>query len=440
MTLLRRLGLSAISPEGWQPRLAGWVRSRILRDTGWVLGGNLLTRALGLVSFTILTRVLGPSEYGLFSIAMAVLTMAIDLSELGINPSAIRYGAEYAAKEDWGNLSKLFSIVLRSRLAISLAVCLLGVLIADPLATFVFKTPEVTLHLYLAFGGLFATLFNSAFIAILQANQQFDRAAVVTLVIGAGNTVGVTLLWVAGGLTSVSALVVYLVTPLVGSVVAYLLLPRRLVSLRLWDREIAHRLFSFGKWMAVWAIARVVQNRLDVFMLTNMTTTADVGHYNAAYRIALLASLVPIAYSTVITPRFASSAGTPALHVEFKRTLVVSCLLAGLILVASFFAPLVIPFWLGEAYEPSMSVLRVLLWAWTFFSLNLAFGSTLYAIERPSLIAITTCITLVQTFVSNYVLIPRYGAVGAAFSYLISQAIILAVHFAAVWFFYLRKR
>jgi O-antigen/teichoic acid export membrane protein len=366
--------------------------------------------------------------------------MAIDLSELGINPSAIRYGAEYAAKEDWGNLSKLFSIVLRSRLAISLAVCLVGLLIADPLATFVFKTPEVTLHLYLAFGGLFGTLFNSAFIAILQANQQFDRAAVVTLVIGAGNTVGVTLLWVAGSLTSLSALVVYLITPLVGSAVAYFLLPRRLVSLRLWDKEIAHKLFSFGKWMAVWAIARVVQNRLDVFMLTNMTTTVDVGHYNAAYRIALLASLVPIAYSTVITPRFASSAGTPTLHVEFKRTLVISCLLAGLILIASFFAPLLIPFWLGEAYEPSMSVLRVLLWAWTFFSLNLAFGSVLYAIEKPSLIAITTCATLAQTFVTNSLLIPRYGAVGAAFSYLISQAIVLIAHFAAVWFFYLRKR
>ena len=420
----------------WQ-RIVRLLQSKTSKDTAWVLGGNLVARGLGLLSFMILTRVLGPQQYGIFSIAMAVLSMAVELSELGISASAIRYGAQYAAQQDWDSLSRLYSIVLRSRLVMSAVVFGVGILATEPLARMVFRKPELTPYLRLAFGGVFGTLLNSAFMAVLQANQQFDRTVLVSFVNGATSLGGVALLWVVGELTSISALVVYLLSPLVATATGCFLIPRHLFHLRLWDRDIARKLFDFGKWMALWAVAAIAMSRLGVFMLTSMAAVEDVGYFNAAYRIAALAQLVSVAYGTILTPKISSLKGV-LLRREFRRSLIISLALGGSIIVGSFLAPWIISLMTGDEYAQSIPALRVLLWGMAFFTLNLPFSSTLFALEKPQVFAVRALFGVVLTTISNLLLIPSYGAVGASISFSLSQLFSVAVS-ASVVLIYFRK-
>ena len=211
------------------------LRSATAKDTAWVFASNIGSKALALVSFVILTRALGPEQYGVFSLAIVVLSMATDLSDLGINASAIRYGAEYAGKADWDSLALLYSVVIRSRLVMCVTVAVVGILASPFLARVVFDKSELTVHLQLAFAGIFGTLIYSALAAILQAVQRFKHLMVASIAYGAFNLGGVAVLSALGVLSPLNALVVNLVAPLVGTVAVLMMIPRHLLTWRLWD-------------------------------------------------------------------------------------------------------------------------------------------------------------------------------------------------------------
>jgi len=341
--------------------------------------------------------------------------MAMELSDLGINASTIRYGAQFASEKDWYRLSTLYSIVLRSRLLICVVVFSVGMLIADPVARLVFKRPELTPYLMLAFGGVFGTLLNSAFVSILQASQQFNKAVVVSFVYGATSLAGVALLGWLGRLTSFNALIIYLVAPLMATAVAFVLLPKHLFNLRLWDWVIARQLFNFGKWMALWAVATVAQNYASIFILTSMTNPTQVGYFNAAYRIAALAQMLSLAYSTVLNPKLSSLGEKPQqLRREFWKAMVVSLGISGLVGLGVLLVPWGLPLLTGDKYAESIPVLRVLLFAMVLFTLTLPFSSVIYARSKSHVFAFASFGGLVLSILVNLWLIPKYGAAGPA--------------------------
>jgi O-antigen/teichoic acid export membrane protein len=404
------------------------VRSKASKDSFWVLIGNLLTRVLGLLSFIIITRVLGPQEYGLFSVSLGVLTMVSDLSDLGINASAIRYGAQYAANQDITKLKGLYSIVMRTRLILGVIVFSVGMLFARPLAVGYFQKPELTVYLMLTFGGVFGLLLYSALVSLLQANQQFSHATMASVIYSLSNLVVISVLWVVGKLSSITSLGVYIFSPVLAAIVAYRVLQHRNFDLHSWDAEVAKKLFNFSKWMSVWAVAYLIQSRLDIFMLTRMTNVEVVGYYNAATRIAALAIIIPVVYGTVITPKLASMAGTKRLIVVFKQTLFISGLLAIGMFVVSLLSPWIIRWMIGEQYEKSSTILQIHFIAWGFSTLSLSFSSILNAWEKPWVFAVGMWGSLILMYVLNIWNIPIWGGVGAAISFACSQIFILLVY------------
>jgi stage V sporulation protein B len=144
-----------------------------MTDTLWVLAGNIFNKILGLVSFTILVRSLGPEMYGVYSIAASVLILAGDLSDLGINSSLIRYGAEYSFQKDDLRLKTLFNIALRSRIVIGTIILISGILFSGLLANSVYHNELLHPLLIVAFSGVLVILLNSTLSSILTAKQQY---------------------------------------------------------------------------------------------------------------------------------------------------------------------------------------------------------------------------------------------------------------------------
>jgi O-antigen/teichoic acid export membrane protein len=62
------------------------LRSKVIRNTGWIGIGYGLEILIGFISSAILTRLLAPSDYGMIVAVMVVLTVAVMISDLGIGP------------------------------------------------------------------------------------------------------------------------------------------------------------------------------------------------------------------------------------------------------------------------------------------------------------------------------------------------------------------
>ena len=103
-----------IGDRSWQrmrvPQTAAWLR-RLLEERGdfapVLIGAGLvaiirvLASGVGFASMILLARWMGSSEYGLYSFAIACMTLLAYPATLGLPGAAVRFVAQYAAADNW---------------------------------------------------------------------------------------------------------------------------------------------------------------------------------------------------------------------------------------------------------------------------------------------------------------------------------------------------
>jgi O-antigen/teichoic acid export membrane protein len=77
----------------------------VLRGAGLVVVIRILASAVGLASVILLARWMGSSEYGLYSFAIACMTLLAYVATLGLHGAAVRFVAQYAVADDWQHVA-----------------------------------------------------------------------------------------------------------------------------------------------------------------------------------------------------------------------------------------------------------------------------------------------------------------------------------------------
>ena len=123
--------------------------------------------AAGILGTLIAVRVLGPDQFGLFTIALAAAGFVQLLLDTTVEEAIVKYGIRYAATDDWGRLRGLF----RAGIAIKWgggALATLVILALVPFADSLFDEPDLT-----------APLLVAAFIPIAQAPEGIAGASMI---------------------------------------------------------------------------------------------------------------------------------------------------------------------------------------------------------------------------------------------------------------------
>jgi O-antigen/teichoic acid export membrane protein len=175
-----------------------------------------------------------------------------------------------------------------------------------------------------------------------------------------------------------------------------------------------------------------VMYSIDTVLLGFLRTDAEVGYYNAAYKIILFVISVGAVYFDAIFPlasnyfeRSLDSLKTLQRHTA-KLMVSVACPMAlgGLVLAGP-----IMRFFYGQRYDSGIIAFQILIWAAAFIYLNMIYARGMWACNlRKAFVRIVT-FQAVLNIVLNLVLIPRYGIAGAAISTLISE-------FCGLYFYY----
>lgn len=70
------------------------IKSKTLQDLLKVLSGNIVAQGLGFLTIIIISRDLGPEQYGIFSLLLAIFTVATQVSDFGVSTSYVKYVRE----------------------------------------------------------------------------------------------------------------------------------------------------------------------------------------------------------------------------------------------------------------------------------------------------------------------------------------------------------
>jgi len=123
--------------------------------------------AAGILGTLIAVRVLGPDQFGLFTLALATASFVQLLLDTTVEEAIVKYGFRYSATEDWARLRGLFRVGLLVKWAGG-AVATVVVLVLVPFSSEIFGQPDLVVPLSVA-----------AFIPLAQAPEGIAGASMI---------------------------------------------------------------------------------------------------------------------------------------------------------------------------------------------------------------------------------------------------------------------
>lgn len=398
------------------PEALAMARSPTARNSAIVFAGHLLTAGLGFVAVLVVSRTLGPANFGLFSAAQAVILVVSGVADLGLSITLVRFVAR-DLHVDQHRAHLTLQMATGVRLAMVVLIMLLGWPLAQATVRWGLGGQGSPAFAWLALIGAAVTLSLNFQVAIFQAYQRFLRLSAWTVGMNVLKLALVAGLWWLGWLWAGSALVAYVLATTVAVLVAWIFLPRRFLRqpAAMGERWAAlSALFGFSKWVTVNYVAAVLASRVDIFLLAHFRGPTEVGLYSAAFQLAMVFPLLAGALFTVLLPHVSQMQGKVQLQAFMRRTLAVSGIGLLLALPAVLFASPLVHLLFSARYAASAGIFQVLCLNFVLALVIQPLSTVLYATDRPDAMAAVTGLQLVLAVAGNWLLVPLYGGLGAA--------------------------
>lgn len=402
--------------------LSSKPKRSLVRDIAGVFSGNLAAMVAILLTNVVLSRGLGPAGYGIFTSLLAVLMVSTSLVQLGISKSAVYHIGQ-----------QVFSrrMVVNGVLTLWILTSVSGIIISL-ISVAVIRNPNFSLPMVIAAVFLIPFFLGNIYLSgvflgldeIRRSNFLYYTPAVFTLVFSA-------LMVFVFKLGVVGAIVAALLGGLLTFLVAVVQLHRRFGIGVPAPRNV---LFSLGKLGFVYALSHTLLKlnyKADVLLLQKMCPAAEVGFYSLGVSVTEQLWMIPFAMGLVLMSRTANDRDQ---ELAGRRTalLLKTGLTMGVLgaLFLWLLAPLLVPLIFGAPYLASVPVVRAILPGIVIFIVFRLLESHLAGMGKPHLALWALVPSLALNMGLNLWLIPRYGALGAAWATNISYAIAATVYVA----------
>lgn len=389
------------------------VRTNLL----WLLGERAVLTVLVFVSNVVVIRYLGAERFGELALFQVWLALALTCTDLGLRRVFLSLGRARSVR-----LALAATVRIKMAVGAVLAVAVAAVFLRDG------QRPEYLL--LLAIAG-FAPL--EAYVYHFEAQLRNDLLARVRMTIALVLAMLRVGLCVTGaGVPALAA--TYVLTPVLLWVACRVLARREAPTPAPSRRAAVVRMnvlrraaFFFGSVLLLQLHARIAQ-----LLLASLAGSAELGLYAGAYKFLEQLVLLPAMLTGVLLPalsRRSREVTARRLEEAYFGVFVLSLMLA---LVFNLAARPLVRLVLGEEFAPAGEVLAVL--ALGIPALFLANVSGLYyslnGLERWAFVR--NLLGLALGAALGWILIPQYGALGAAWSMVASYTV---VAFAVEWAF-----
>jgi len=415
---------------------------RIARNILFNVVSQLWLTLLVIVSVPIVLHGIGAPAYGIFVLASLVLGYTA-LLDLGVTPAVIR---SIAVHHSLGNIARLQSIIST---ALSLLI-ILAVVVGSVLALITPVVVDSVLHvpaglrsdarfvLYVAAAGFACNMVLLLFVAVAQGLQRLDLFASRTLALGTATAlaqiVTVKLGYGLRGLALVT-ITINIISLVVFTLIARGLMPG--IHFRPgFDRSAFAELLSFGAMKFINQAAVQVIFHVDRLIVAAFLPIAAVSYYAVPVSICQKFILVQQAVNQAFFPAAAElhalkdSERLRRLYVSAAK-LGVTALLPFMILPSILAWPLLAA-WIGPGFaNASAPILAVLAVAYGIVAVSSVAGFAADATGHPDWNAAFTVGSAILNLSLALVLVPRVGAIGAAYALLVNGiALLLTINFA----------
>lgn len=394
------------------------VAQNVARNSLVQFGGRGITMVVQLATLTLLSRYLGPAQFGHYQVVIAFLLL-LNLTDLGISTISARQlsTGEHDAEEVLGNV-----LVIRTVLsAASMALAVMVALVAD----YTRAERQAIAVASLSFPFM---LFSNTYAAIFVARLRMEYAA-AGAVAQSLTTLALMGAVAATGGGIIRMLVAYDLGFLANSAVCLYFARNFVRPTFSLDRALVRRILHDTAPLGAAIILTTVYGRIDIVLLRSFTDGDSVGYYGFAYRAVDLAAPLSFMFIASVFPllaRYHAEADNEQFRRLYQRAHDVLTMFGlSLLTMIILFAGPVVEIVGGGAYAPAVTSLRILSLAFGLIWLSNLADYGLIAVGRQRVSLAIACVGLVVNLSSNAILIPRYGAEGAAVATVLTELAVL---------------
>jgi O-antigen/teichoic acid export membrane protein len=405
-------------PAPLRKRLEGRLGMQaVLANSGWLMADKVLRVILGVLVGAWVARFLGPGQFGELAYVLAFVAFFQAFSVLGLEGLTVRDIARDRARA---------GVVLGTVFRLRLGAACIGWLLACGLIWALLPGDTTTLLLVAIVAA--SMLFQTADVIDLwfQSQTQSRRtvlAKATAFLLSSGAKVALILagapLWAFAAVqlldTSLAALFLALV---------YRGLPAH--DAWKWNSAVAASLLKQSWPFMVSGLAVMTYMRIDQIMLRQLVGEHEVGIYSAALPFSQAFHFIPMMICASLLPMLSRlhADNRDLFYARLQRLFTVFAwsaiaLVAALVLASNWLVTIL----LGTAYEQSARVLSLHAVTNIFIFLGVAQGQWILNERRSQVSLIKTLVGAAANILANLMLIPRYGAMGAALAAVIAQAI-----------------
>jgi O-antigen/teichoic acid export membrane protein len=390
------------------------LRSRVFQNTAANIGGRGLALLFSVGATIILARCLGTEGLGKYGAIYAYLTLFAWMAAFGFEPILLR---EISRERE--NATSLLRTAMVMSCFLAVGTIAMAALIA-PLAGY-----PGTLRNLVVLAGLEYVLTPVRLPSVIfQVNLQQWYGATINVVRQGIWCVMVAMLWFVGA-PLVYVIAGRVLSAAIESALIWAYSRKFLTGSSRFLREKSMKMVSHAFPIAFASLLAMIYLRIDQVMLHKMVSDSELGQYVAATKVSELFESLPSALMFAVAPIFAVSAADPQrfrsyVDRTFRYLMILAAALCVMIAVGA--APIV-RILFGRQFLPAGPLLAVLIWSEIAVFFSAVVVNVLVAQNQQRLLPIPTLAGAAVNIALNLVLIPRYGAMGAAYATLVSYSV-----------------
>jgi O-antigen/teichoic acid export membrane protein len=379
-----------------------------------LLTGAQLARGLFRLFFVVVVaRQLGPQQFGLYALLLAMVEMLAVASGSGYADYLTREAAK-DARVGWGLASQL--TWLRLGCSLLFAGAGLGIL-------WMLGYPRIVL---VATAWLSVSLaprsVSEAVQGVLRGVGRYVAYLVVELAFDLTLMCGAVFLLVQGGSLKV-VIATEVIAPTAAAVASVVFALMFRPSVRVWlkTRQLLEKSVIFN----TYAFVTNLYDRFDIVLLSKLAGDYATGVYSAAYRPLGTIQLIPYGILYSLLP--ALSRGAPADRERLEKAMGFLLSVAFVVVLATMvYAGPAVSLLFGARYAESAVALKILIWAVILRYVNYALNIRLLAGGHERVFVATSLVCLGVNLVGNLIFIPTYSWRAAAAITIVTESVLLA--------------
>lgn len=401
-------------PSGKLRRLMG---GRVARTAGWLTAWKAVKLANSLIIGIWLARHLGPTDYGVYSYIMALVLGLTPISSFGLS-SVVTKDIKLANEEE----GRILGATAAMRTFGATVVLLVSVAVATLSSL---DTPGLPLMVAaVAIGGMAGVgSFLEYYFVAKQDMSNFVKYSISRIILF--SVLKIAFMLVGAGLQAlVFVAAVEIASAGLAGFSAYLRHGGRVRDWRV-DMVVVRRYWRRSLPLIVSGLSAAIYLKIDIIFLAEMRSASEAGVYAVAARLSEIWFILPPILIAAAFPRLLElrrdqpGAYQRRLQDMFDLMAAAAMMIA---LTISFVALPLVTFLFGESFAPAAAILVVHVWSCLFTFQRAILGKWFVAEDLYSLALTNNLIGAGANVVLNLLLIPPYGAMGAAVATLISYA------------------